>query len=765
MQFVALIFCLVSLYGLYVNIATNVMVYIMSPHCLTHPHMTCTDCPAISKDDFLSTVDLISSTLVASGSYSPISGQLCQTVFSSTEREKLYSLPHNLRRTRLQELMGMISDHEAGATTDEDAMKGEMELVNNHSPSPPPLPPRTKSTSSMNPEDLNTAEELLSEEQGTNGHVAKSNPFVNSKKLKPRILPRKASQLTKTLSSTLESTAPAVDRSLKPNIPKSLKSPRKKRHHMNSALRQMYNPDATNETSGFSSMQTATISESAQDDGDSDSNSSDFEEFVPPRTRKFTSECQASMSVTSNIGPHFHAPLDRRGSSPFPSTISSRPYSKEIAAIRKSSPILTRRPSWFIRKMTSPALMETLESPTAYDNLPNLEIVEKRGQDQQSKLLRKKKARSRSLDSRTNTSISGSGNAYSLLDLHTVAMDSDENTGGTIDSSGYARPFEHINSWRKLIGMDDGSAFSGSLPYLADNVSAAINNNDEDSDTYLDPREIAQKLDKNMPEKVRKRLDTVLSNTYLQLISVQPPRFAEVDTTTTTTITSPKVIAATPDEPRKAQLPSREPSFKEKWDNRSLDFIERPDSCLSGYTSEGSSIWAADRSDQETEEGELDDGTVNPYDEIKAANDYSVAMMVSPFDDAKYGSCAPVDVGGEELYSVIDEVFMDRRGTNVSLRMKNKVSTSSIPPLPKPRVKKEHTPLSKQDSGIYAKLEGAINDVPLEVVKDECSDPPRPPTPPPRPQKQRNISTVCKVADGEDGQNSYKHLDIPGVSE
>ena len=731
-------------------------------HTHTHTHDMYTDHPAISKDDFLSTVDLISSTLVTSGSYSPISGQLCQTVFSSSEREKLYSLPDKLRRTRLQELMGMISDHEAGTTTDEDALKGAMDLVNNHSPSPPPLPPRTMSTSSMNPEDLKTAEELLSEEHGTNGGAAKSNLFVNLKKPKPQILPRKASQLKKTLSSTLD-TAPAVDRSLKPNTPKLLKSPRRKRHHMNSTLRQMYSLDAPGKANVFSSLQSTTISEYVLDDGDgdSDSNSSDFEDFIPPQRRHFVSECQEPMSVHTSIGPRFHAPLDRRGSSPFPSTISSRPNSKEITAIRKSSPILTRRPTWYTRKMTSPALLETSESPTAHDNLPNPETVEKRGQDQQSKSLRKKKARSRSLDSRTNLSVSGSGNAYSLFDLHAVAVDSDENTGGTVDSSGYARPFEHINSWRKLIGMDDGSAFSGSLPHLADNVSTSINNNDEDSDTYLDPKEIAQKLDKNMPEKVRKRLDTVFSNTYLQLISVQPPRFAEVDSTTT--VTSPKVIAATPVEPSDPQLPSREASFKDKWNNRSLDFIERPDSCLSGYTSEGSSIWTADRSDQETEEGELDDGTVNPYDEIKAAN-VSAAMTASPFDDTKYGSCAPVEVGGEELYSVIDEVLVDRKGTNVSMRVKRKISSSSIPPLPKPRVKKEHTPLSKQDSGIYAKLEETINDVPLEVVKDECSDCPRPPTPPPRPQKQRNISTVSKVPDGEEGQNSYKHLDIPGVS-
>ena len=664
--------------------------------------------------------------------------------------------------------MGTLSDHEAGATTDEDLLKREADLVNSHSPSPPPLPPRTKSTSSMNPDDLDRAEAMLRERENE-GDAAVSNPSANSKKPKPRIVPRKLPQLTKTLSSTLDA-APTVDRSLKPNsIPKPLKSPRRKRHHINTSLRQKYNPDALSKANanGFSSLQGMTIREYPLGGvpEDSDSNSSDFEEFIPPQRRKFTSESQVP---NSSYG-RFHAPLDRRGSSPFPTTLGSRPCSKEVQSIKKSSPILTRRPTWFTRKMTSPALMETSESP-AYHTLPNHESVEKRTQVQLSRSLRKKKARSRSLDSRANLSASGSSNAYSLLDLHAVTIDSDENTGGTMDSSGYARPFEHINSWRKLIGMDDGSAFSGSLPHLADNVSAPINNNDEDSDTYLDPREIAQKLDKNMPEKVRKRLDTVFSNTYLQLISVYPPQFAEVGSSTTAaattagSVTSPKIIAATPDEPGDASLPRREVSFKDKWNNRSLDFIERPDSCLSGYTSDGSSTWAADRSDQETEEGELDDGLVNPYDEIKAANatrGSAVRVMSSPFDDAQYGVSAPVEVGGEEVYSVIDELLTDRNGSTASSELKKEDITSSIPPLPKPRVKR--LPLSKQDSGIYAKLEETLSDVPLEVVKDESSDCRRPPTPPPR--RQRNISTVSKTGDGDEGRSNGKHLHIPGVSE
>lgn len=661
----------------------------------------------------------------------------------------------------------MISDHEGGTTTDDDLLKGDADFANTGSPSPPPLPPRTLSTSSMTPNELNKKSEDSQAKnlmQQVEEDAAEIEASISIKKEKPHVLPRKSSQLTKSVSLGLE--APTVDRSLKPHVTKPLKSPRKKRNHMHSSLRQMYNLGTqVGKTNGLSSLQGVTVSEYpfGNADGDSDSNSSDFEEFIPPRIRKkYVSESHVPMS--ESLVPQ-HSPLDRRGSSPFPSSPSSRPNSKEVVAIKKSSPILTRRPTWFTRKMTSPAIMETAEKPDHGATLPNPERVERReGQDQQSKASRKKKARSRSLDARANMSVSSSGNAYSLLDLHTVTMDSDENTGGTVDSSGYARPFEHINSWRKLIGMDDGSAFSGSLPHLADNVSNAINNNNEDdSDTYLDPKEIAERLDKNMPEKVRKRLDTVLSNTalgntYLQLVSVNPPQFAEMD------IHSPNVIAATPVEAHDSKLSKREPSFKEKWANRSLDFIERPDSCLSGYTSDASSTWAADRSDQETEEGELDEKDFNPYDEIKTTNSNTLATNL-PFDDAQYGNTGHVDLGaGEDVYSVIDDdLLINRRSETDSLQRprKKKDSTDTIPPLPKPRVKK--SPLTKQDSGIYAKLDEMTDSIPMEVIKDESSDCRRPPTPPPR--RHRNISTVTKGSDCDEKGNSYKHLDVPGVSE
>ena len=134
--------------------------------------------------------------------------------------------------------------------------------------------------------------------------------------------------------------------------------------------------------------------------------------------------------------------------------------------------------------------------------------------------------------------------------------------------------------------------------------------------------------------------------------------------------------------------------------------------------------------------------------------------------------------GGEEVYSVIDELLViNRRGTDVSSLegVREKLSydvapntdNTMTPPLPKPRVKK--MPLSKQDSGLYAKLDetrvqGTSNpDIPVEVIKDTYSDCRRPPTPPPR--RHRNISTVTKGSDCEDGMGNGKRLNIPGVRE
>ena len=144
-----------------------------------------------------------------------------------------------------------------------------------------------------------------------------------------------------------------------------------------------------------------------------------------------------------------------------------------------------------------------------------------------------------------------------------------------------------------------------------------------------------------------------------------------------------------------------------------------------------------------------------------------------------YSNSAPVEHrgggGGEEVYSVIDELLVNNgqgmdscslEGVREKMSSVTNVIGTMTPPLPKPRAKK--TPLSKQDSGLYARLDetraqGSSNlDIPMEVIKDTCSDCRRPPTPPPR--RHRNISMVTKGSDCDEALGNGKRLNIPGVS-
>lgn len=157
-------------------------------------------------------------------------------------------------------------------------------------------------------------------------------------------------------------------------------------------------------------------------------------------------------------------------------------------------------------------------------------------------------------------------------------------------------------------------------------------------------------------------------------------------------------------------------------------------------------------------------------------SDEDIVYSCYRFDDVVYSSSAPVELGtaaGEGVYSVIDEVLLNNRlGADVSSlegaareKMGSHVDMAamSTPPLPKPRVKK--TPLSKQDSGLYARLDetkaSSNLDIPMEVIKDTPSDCRRPPTPPPR--RHRNISTVTKGSDYDEAMGSGQRLNIPGV--
>lgn len=88
------------------------------------------------------------------------------------------------------------------------------------------------------------------------------------------------------------------------------------------------------------------------------------------------------------------------------------------------------------------------------------------------------------------------------------------------------KDFDKVNMWKRRLGMNEGSIFTGSLPQL----DKAIEEEEDDSDgeMYLDPREIASvivpaKASRRVSQRMRKRLDTLLSaqasHVYLPVIS------------------------------------------------------------------------------------------------------------------------------------------------------------------------------------------------------------------------------------------------------
>lgn len=245
---------------------------------------------------------------------------------------------------------------------------------------------------------------------------------------------------------------------------------------------------------------------------ESDTDSSDnFEPFIPPKRSRYASE------------PFVHQQLlecqrERRASSPFPD------FNRQ--QLKKSSPILTKRPGWFSKR-------DRQAKMTKHKSEVSLTLANRRLS------IEKPKHRSRSVDGNIRSKVSSKPTNETLVQgQHATLCDSDDNTGGTVESKDYSKPFEHI-LWRKL-GLDDGSAISGSLPHLdrirvvssiksSDGKCNGGGNEEDDEDgegcTYLDPTELEEYCERlgnrELSDRIRKRLSTVLSNTYLSLMDMQ----------------------------------------------------------------------------------------------------------------------------------------------------------------------------------------------------------------------------------------------------
>ena len=309
---------------------------------------------------------------------------------------------------------------------------------------------------------------------------------------------------------------------------------------------------------------------------DSNSDSSDFEHFTPPPSNK------ARKRYISEP-PQLQTRLRK---------FSVHRSSSTAESLKNSSAVITRKPSWHTTK----------------------------------RALTARKRRSQSLDMTRNMAV-----VRRSIPSIAVTVDSDDNTGG---SEGYAKPFEHLWCWRKMLGIDS-SILTGSLPQIDKAV--------EDSDlnaTYLDPSEIIAavglKHGRKASRRAMKRVSTVLTSTsngyYLPLVSTL--RKAEKDSGEPVASDAP----LTPYVRMDTAVASAE-----KWGLYS-------ESGMSGYASDASS---------------------GDWDSLRRERTYArIPEIARGFDNVMYdsnsGACPPT-VKTDDVYASIEELDLGgRTGSQLS---------------------------------------------------------------------------------------------------
>ena len=401
---------------------------------------------------------------------------------------------------------------------------------------------------------------------------------------------------------------------------------------------------------------------------DSDSNSSDnFEHFTPPARsqKRYHSEPQFRCLPRRE---------DRRVSSPFPYRCSGPGY------IRKTSPVLTRKPSWLVAKHRK-------------EKAPG------------------KKGRSKSVDQLLNFKVTQS-----------IHVDSDDSSS-LLDSGVYARPFEHLQSWRKVLALD-GSILTGSLPRI--DKAVELEESDVSGDTYLDPSEIVaavskkeSKLGRRVSRRLRKRVDTVLHpGIYLSLVGVAPQQ---------------RQRAKTPEEIPDTRPPQKQAITPYIRMETAISEMERETGRAFVFPEQHSS-----HSDCTTDGSSADDHTHNTYDKIPLANG---------FDNMAYDSQTPLLPDTEDPYAMIDELLTPKNRRSESQPVIQGMPASE-------RKSRSNTdPAMRLEDG-YCSLEDNLDGVCISLGPAV-----RPPTPPPR--SSRKVS-------GEPFTTSKKlpesmTLQVPGV--
>lgn len=325
---------------------------------------------------------------------------------------------------------------------------------------------------------------------------------------------------------------------------------------------------------------------------DSDTDSSDFVSFVPPaRKSRYSSE----PIITSHIN-HLlkEVQKQRRSSSP------AAPANKED--LKKSSPILTKRPGWY-SKPDKARILRKYQSEISFPSFSQAGNGSY-GINKHTALDKKKSGSAEAFCSLSKSPVKmytaalpGCSQLFELSDLDY------DTTGGTVESKDYSKPFEHT-LWKKL-GLEDGSALSGSLPdmlsivhsrrdskeYVGEEEETAKGEEEgeeEDTEgcTYLDPKELEDFCERygdrrDLASRIQRRASTVLGGTYLTLLNILP-------TPVTDDGSSKAINAANTARSSSSQwAPGTYLTVCDKWKYRA----DADTSCNSGYSTDASSGW------------------------------------------------------------------------------------------------------------------------------------------------------------------------------
>ena len=490
---------------------------------------------------------------------------------------------------------------------------------------------------------------------------------------------------------------------------------------------------------------------SAAGRANSDSDS-DFELFTPPQVRKKriqseTVHSPCSETVRSPCSETVRSPVQwtvsrrpRRGSSPCPGKASSPSpvpiltepdqQSKEGAGeegnLPKHSPVLTERPTWLQKKFS-------------------LQDLPSRRQARIKDARKNFKVRSRSLDAVALLTVKGGSDVEDYI------------------TSGYSKPFEHIESWRNYLGLQ-GDENSKALNHSLSGVGSESVKTREQADsledsvgcTYLDPREINNYYGPQRKHSLGSMyFEGPVNATYLKVLYGNP----KVDKTVATKQDQDELDNHSPgssnvQDPVGSLTPDLCASVNERLNDdayqhmtsgsfdtvdrwrQNFEYLEMPESCHSGYTSDTSSVdWALSQND-------ISDR--NPYDVIpgtgsRLADNDSLERYPRQFPNGK----------SDDIYCAIDE-----------FSTVEKLSHSSPEARCSPEVPARATPdpqLQREDG--YCSLTDNLDGVEFTLGGPTLKRS-RPPTLPPRPLRKLSSLNPPVQRDSMDRQKL-----VAGVSD